>query len=1261
MKSAQKSIPKIPDGMVELMKNLVKSVLKEQPENIYLFAAEYFENLILKRDGTLDKEYSVFRKYEEELERRRIKEGCSRCRRLVNVEGNADDDLSKQAEDEHSLDMSVSGVAIKAVPRHYKPVKTQKSKHQLETIRSESMDSAIENGGKSTSAKSNAVVQQISMKSTETPSAAASFRPTIEENEEQTVSMEKIPTEKIIQPLIEEIIEPISARKLMGDEDVPPDTPTNEISISDANTGQTVIENAVSTLTIDNQNDDLNPIEIGTEKNNSTDNIPTDTSTEVQLLTESPKSELLHLQKSDRIQTPESDSGLSEKSFNLNIHEETTANETYKAEPIKEEDFIEEELIPLNTSRGTVMEKEEDEKMDDEQMNRTDVEQLKNDSNASEQIHSDEKDNENIEERKKEIERVRSREVQKPTNDQPLLDPQQMIADDISEQIKDPNNLVSKEYSLENTESTGIASSEQHERLQIATENCFKGEPLAESNDLEKKKTEEEPPNPIEKSTTIENDQTADSTEKSVIQIENKADEPISTKEETDSISNELKLIEENEELPKTTENEINNLQTKTSSDIEEIIEFNEQKPTDAILEKDSSEINETFIEKSENCSENSKVNKSTEGKPTAFEETTDSQPIVDESNENSNEKTENDSDGVELAESNKKEPTIAESYLNDIESSNVIRDMGNIDVLSEEESGETKSSDPLHEKLISEDQVDSKWETTTDAIAQKVREQDENQIELRKNRLMEDQNPKSIQDLEPTNSIANNSKESHEKINSDDLKPNQPSEEADIMIKGSDGLNGKDLVNDDENINEKQPLDSEGTIISNELEDVKRDIDDIQDTNSSKKDEFNVTEGVIEAIEKHSKKPISSPKAPKTHSNESSLEAGDHAQLECVRTSAKVQSNESALEIGEEPSEQLNSPPTTPKVQCSKSETNEQVQPKSIPTSPKAQSDEWALEKNEQAHSKSPSISPRPQVNESESQMAEKHSEQLNSLPTTPKAESNESDTVKQLQPKSIPSSPITEVNSMEPTLDDQKLSGETTTSNENEPTDRNKTTIIEKNLKSTTIKNKELSITNENQTEDANISIKSTNRQDPTTEDPKTNVNEIETTHSEIKNNNDDAISEKSSSVKDDLYEKAETEIFGDESVQDLDLSMQEIEQTEDVSKEDLTGPNITKKQTDSPQQQDSNKNENQIQPDSLDNSLEPIGENDSLVDIKSVDSLEVEKKDAKSDKFDVTTRDLGANEEDAESIRIDQDSAQNKSAKTDDKLKAEEGNGK
>ncbi|XP_001662463.2 uncharacterized protein YFR016C isoform X1 [Aedes aegypti] len=55
--------PKVPEGLPELMKGLAKSVIKENPENIYVHAAEYFENLIRERDGDLDRGYRNFSAY----------------------------------------------------------------------------------------------------------------------------------------------------------------------------------------------------------------------------------------------------------------------------------------------------------------------------------------------------------------------------------------------------------------------------------------------------------------------------------------------------------------------------------------------------------------------------------------------------------------------------------------------------------------------------------------------------------------------------------------------------------------------------------------------------------------------------------------------------------------------------------------------------------------------------------------------------------------------------------------------------------------------------------------------------------------------------------------------------------------------------------------------------------------------------------------------------------------------------------------------
>uniref|UniRef100_A0A182T0L1 RIIa domain-containing protein n=1 Tax=Anopheles maculatus TaxID=74869 RepID=A0A182T0L1_9DIPT len=58
------SAPKIPEGLPELMRGLAKSVIKENPENLYVHAAEYFENLIRERDGHLEQGYQTFNAYQ---------------------------------------------------------------------------------------------------------------------------------------------------------------------------------------------------------------------------------------------------------------------------------------------------------------------------------------------------------------------------------------------------------------------------------------------------------------------------------------------------------------------------------------------------------------------------------------------------------------------------------------------------------------------------------------------------------------------------------------------------------------------------------------------------------------------------------------------------------------------------------------------------------------------------------------------------------------------------------------------------------------------------------------------------------------------------------------------------------------------------------------------------------------------------------------------------------------------------------------------
>lgn len=48
--SGEGQFPKVPDGLKELMSDISREVLREQPENIYEFIAEYLEAMELTRE-----------------------------------------------------------------------------------------------------------------------------------------------------------------------------------------------------------------------------------------------------------------------------------------------------------------------------------------------------------------------------------------------------------------------------------------------------------------------------------------------------------------------------------------------------------------------------------------------------------------------------------------------------------------------------------------------------------------------------------------------------------------------------------------------------------------------------------------------------------------------------------------------------------------------------------------------------------------------------------------------------------------------------------------------------------------------------------------------------------------------------------------------------------------------------------------------------------------------------------------------------------
>lgn len=384
MKTTQRAPPKIPDGMVELMKNLAKSVLKEQPENIYLFAAEYFENLVRERDGSLDKGYSTFRKYDDEIARRRGVFVCPRCNYVLGSENkdqepSAEPGTSPRNDDENPLDISVNGVAIKAVPRDGKTSKSSKNRQRLETIRSVSMDSAIEDDGKSqsTSPKSNENTakqsprSQLGVKEVGAISAVGGLSAiggALYSKSTENDSKEQVESDAVTPELNDSIVEPISPTKTNTDEDVL-DASAQETSISEINTDRTVIE--VAPLNNDTKNvDELNETEvIASDQLNSELEIneANDMSSEkidsptkeiaddqgiksaknqaiVKPLLEPTNLQLEQVKQIDRLRTPESDSGLSEKSFNLNIQETEDAVAS-EINDIKDDAFIESDKL----------------------------------------------------------------------------------------------------------------------------------------------------------------------------------------------------------------------------------------------------------------------------------------------------------------------------------------------------------------------------------------------------------------------------------------------------------------------------------------------------------------------------------------------------------------------------------------------------------------------------------------------------------------------------------------------------------------------------------------------------------------------------------------------------------------------------------------------------------------------------------------------------------------------------------------------------
>lgn len=219
--------PKIPDELIPLMKDLAKNVIREQPNNINLFAAEYFERLLVARDGSLDGAYTEFRAYEEDYKRRHYS---------VEVKNKDGDELP----------LEVTGTTLKAVPRPRK---------QIEAIRNEAKGEAQSN--------------------------------------EEAQNGRSISSEAISEQ-----------RKMSIGKVLPSNLNTIQEEQSDAETVK--LSDTNESKNNDESNDEAIETDAGKVQHNLADDV---------IKTEH--------------ESPESDSGLSEKSFNLKVHEteEMAANE----------------------------------------------------------------------------------------------------------------------------------------------------------------------------------------------------------------------------------------------------------------------------------------------------------------------------------------------------------------------------------------------------------------------------------------------------------------------------------------------------------------------------------------------------------------------------------------------------------------------------------------------------------------------------------------------------------------------------------------------------------------------------------------------------------------------------------------------------------------------------------------------------------------------------------------------------------------------
>lgn len=351
--------PNVPEGMVDLLKGLARNVLREKPDNIYEYAAEYFEKLLRERDGSLDKGYEKFREYDRRMvELRRVKQSDG------GFEVSSSDPKLKKSVlvDKHHVppvDMGVNGVAMQVNSRENK-LKRHPSNRKKRLEHSKSSDSSDreeieeeteevnmnssmidgpieEKGAESEEISENSIappkrIRKLSSKKPSQSLIAIKEEFPCEEEENKVArcaSQKRSLSQEQAAFIIQNAIRGYVTKKKLST--VGAETPTNEDFTENASLSEvtTVIENTGSQTPLADNRDDLssgitseqeflideaNSMDAAFTEGNLVDqSMPLDEKHETQRVSE--------LMKMDRLKTPESDSGLSEKSFNMKIQE----------------------------------------------------------------------------------------------------------------------------------------------------------------------------------------------------------------------------------------------------------------------------------------------------------------------------------------------------------------------------------------------------------------------------------------------------------------------------------------------------------------------------------------------------------------------------------------------------------------------------------------------------------------------------------------------------------------------------------------------------------------------------------------------------------------------------------------------------------------------------------------------------------------------------------------------------------------------------